>query len=177
MHSKHTFKSKNMFWKCPHFFKAFRQKNLCHQHGQKCKKVKICFYFVFCLFMSTYVVFLHIQSCGLCPGQTPHPSNDKCHDTASNCREAAKKNLCHKHGKKCKKVKIYIDRSYVVYQCRNVVLLFLHIQSCGLCSGQTPHPSNDKCRDTASNCREVARKNLCHQHGKKCKKVKVYYTY
>ena len=47
-----------------------------------------------------------IQSCGLCPGQTPHPSNDKCHDTASNCREAAKKNLCHKHGKKCKKVKI-----------------------------------------------------------------------
>ena len=127
--------------------------------------------------MSTYVVFLHIQSCGLCPGQTPHPSNDKCHDTASNCREAAKKNLCHKHGKKCKKVKIYIDRSYVVYQCRNVVLLFLHIQSCGLCSGQTPHPSNDKCRDTASNCREVARKNLCHQHGKKCKKVKVYYTY
>ena len=142
--------------------------------GKNVKRWRFAFilYFVSsCQHMSSSSI---IQSCGLCPGQTPHPSNDKCHDTASNCREAAKKNLCHKHGKKCKKVKIYIDRSYVVYQCRNVVLLFLHIQSCGLCSGQTPHPSNDKCRDTASNCREVARKNLCHQHGKKCKKVKVY---
>ena len=54
-----------------------------------------------------------IQSCGLCPGQTPHPSNDKCHDTASNCREAAKKNLCHQHGKKCKKVKVYIGFSSI----------------------------------------------------------------
>ena len=40
-----------------------------------------------------------------------------CKDKASNCREAAKKNLCHQHGQKCKKVKVKIH--FVFSSCQN----------------------------------------------------------
>ena len=133
------------------------------QEGSSLDIVHISRNFLTALLSISYLLSYYIQSCGLCEGLTPHPSNDKCHDTAPNCADVPKKNLCRKFGKRCKKVKLL--RFFIVFQFSP------DVQSCGLCEGLTPHVSYT-CYDEAPNCREVTKKNACHQHGQKCKKVK-----
>ena len=125
-------------------------KTKCYKHGDSCKKV-LTLHLQFpsrnmILCSQCNVVKAYIQSCGLCKGMAPVQSNT-CYDRYSNCPELAKTN-CLGNKENCKKVR----HSYLH------AAIIASIQSCGLCDGMTPHPSN-KCSDNYKNCPELATDN------------------